>query len=110
MELTTLSWMLLAADRAESQAVFLSLFFVISLIFTIARGLTVVLDDDYKKFKVLPMWCVVLIIGWGVPMVLVALVPSATVIMQVAAIELGDDVLNSDEFKRILEIYIPKKD
>ena len=109
MELTTLSWMLITADRAGANHKFLATFFVLSLVFVIVRGFITALDRDFKEFKPLPLWCVVLLLGWGVPMVVVGLVPSSTVIMQVAAIELGDDVLNSDEFQRILNAYIPKE-
>ena len=110
MELTTLSWMLLAADRADGAAKFVSILFVLSLVFVIVRGCATVFDSDVKdiKLKVVPWWTVVLLLGWGIPMVLIFLVPSSTVIMQVAAIELGEDMLNSDEFQRILNAYIPK--
>lgn len=112
MELTTLSWMLLAADRADVITKFISIFFVISLIFVIVRGCIVRLDDVVKKMelKTIPWWAVVLLLGWGMPMILVALVPRTTVILQVAAIELGDDVLKSDEFQRILNVYIPREE
>ena len=108
MELTTLSWMLLAADRADNTSAFFSIFFIISLIFIIARGCATMIDVTLKDCRVMPLWVWALLLGFGVPMVVLGAVPSNTVIMQVAAIELGDDVLNSPEFQRILEIYIPK--
>ena len=109
MELTTLSWMLLVSDVVGDSPGFFATLFVASIIFAIVRGIIVTLDKDFNEFKTLPMWVVVLLLGWGVPMVLTGLVPNSTVIMQVAAIELGDDVLNSAEFQRILNAYIPKE-
>jgi len=111
MELTTLSWMLLVADRASTIGEFLAVFSLLFLVFVIARGCIVRFDTEIKEkeLKILPLWTVVLLLGWGVPAIIVNLIPSNVVIMQVAAIELGDDVLNSPEFQRILEIYIPKE-
>lgn len=112
MELTTLSWMLLAADRAENVGKFVAIFFVLSLVFAVGRGCVVAFDNEVKEMglKKLPLWVIVFLIGWGIPMVVVGLIPSTTVILQVAAIELGDNVLNSDEFQRILKAYVPKEE
>ena len=111
MELTTLSWMLLAADIGGKVGPFFVLFLILSLFFVIVRGVIVTIDSAFegKDFRCTPLWAIILVLMWVVPAAITSLVPSTTVIMQVAAIELGEDVLNSDEFKRILSAYIPKE-
>ena len=114
MELTTLSWVLLAADRAGGIGVFFFFFLIIFATGIITRA-AVIHDDmgegrEFYGSKLVPRWAVYTLVLLSIPFLLALVVPSHTVIMQVAAIELGEDVLNSDEFKRILStFYIPKE-
>ena len=97
MELTTLSWMLIAADRASEVGIF---FFFFLLVLVVTAGLRALFMHDemsegckYYGSKLVPRWAVVLTVLFSIPFLLALSVPSSTVIMQVAAIELGDDVL-----------------
>lgn len=112
MELTTLSWMLLAADRAGEVGGFF-FFFLLVLFASVAGRAGLIHDDmgecgDFHGSKLVPRWTVYLSVLLSIPFLFALATPSATVIMQVASIELGEDVLNSDEFKRILSAFIPE--
>ncbi len=114
MELTTLSWMLLAADRAESVLNF-SIVFLFMLVMGMGfRGALIhdEMEHEHQRYygsRLVPRWTILLVVLVLVPFLSALMVPSSTVIMQVAAIELGEDVLNSDEFQRILDVYLPKE-
>ncbi len=113
MELTTLSWMLIAADRAKEIGGGLLL---LTFLLVVGVGFRLLLiwhemgeGQKYGNSRLYPTQAVFLTVLLVGGFFLTLLVPSSTVILQVAAIELGDDVLNSDEFQRILDIYLPKE-
>ncbi len=115
MELTTLSWMLLIADITKGWTGLFVVFATLTLVCLIVRAGFVATEQCEKSgafhhFRICPSWAVMLFLMFAVPALLTALVPSKTAIIQIAAIELGDDIISSPEFQRLLDTHFPKSE
>jgi len=112
MDLTTLSWMLLLADRAEGFGI---CFILIGLVGMLLGGMTCLsiysdMNEQERKESKLHLYLLGIVIPAFLLGFLFNLVPSEGVILKVAAIELGEDVVKSDAFERLLDMYLPKEE